>query len=163
MNAAHCASEKRFRIAARTCGLTPNSIITDGARRFGRNAQGELNVHRDKRRGRIVDVPEQFLGDNGNARVFFLRDAGDLPMDSRHILGNSAINFAVELFHDFRPALCPPHFRGVNFFPVLHRTSGSGREYGATFDSSKLAAFGDFGSPSGPRRSVVMWRRSISR
>ena len=54
---------------------------------------------------RIVYVADKLFGDDRYAVLFFVKCARDFPLNFRRNFGHAAINFAVEIFDDFRPSL----------------------------------------------------------
>ena len=66
----------------------------------------DLDVHGDLRVGGIVDMPNQGFGDDRHVAIHSVGGAGHFPLHVRHVLGDAAIDFTVEILNDF-PALPP--------------------------------------------------------
>ena len=67
----------------------------------------------------LSTCPAQFLRDDRNVAVHFFRRADDFPVHFWRVPGHAAVDLAVEILHDLRPPLLPPHFRRRDFLSVL--------------------------------------------
>ncbi len=61
----------------------------------------------------------EFLGDDRCIAVHFAGRAGYFPFHLGCFFGSSAIDFPIEILHNFRPALIPPHRSRCYLLPVL--------------------------------------------
>ena len=77
-----------------------------------------MNVYVNIGIGRIVDVPQKLLAEHGMRTHHALRRLDDFPGDFGNDFGDTADHFAIEIFHDLRPALVPPHCRFGDLFAV---------------------------------------------
>ena len=84
--------------------------------------QGHLNVHLDRRAGRVVHVADELFRDDRNLADHAIRRLRcDRPRDFRNILRHAAKDFALEVLDDFRAALLPPLLRRRDLLPALQR------------------------------------------
>src|SRR6266568_8280384 len=89
-----------------------------GRSRVGRRGQRHLNVHADLRIGRVVSVTNELLCDDWHIAIVCLSRARYFPFHSRNVLWHAAINFPIEILHDFRSPPLPPHFGTRHFVAV---------------------------------------------
>ena len=93
-----------------------------GAFGIGRCDDCHLDFDIDRGKRGIVDVAIHRFAMGGNfpdEAVIDIRDDG--PSDFGKVAGEATVNFAFEIFHDFRTALFPPHFSGGDAFAILER------------------------------------------
>ena len=81
--------------------------------------QEHLDIDVDGRIGRIIHVAGELLLDDGMRSNYGGLRVCNGPSYFGNVLGNSANDFALEIFHDFGPALLPPHFGIGDFLAVL--------------------------------------------
>jgi len=75
---------------------------------IGGSGEGELDVDGDERVRGIVDVADEFFGEDGDVLVHFARGADDFPADLGNVGRNTSENIAVEIVDNLRAALGPP-------------------------------------------------------
>ncbi len=84
-----------------------------------RRRQRELDVDLDLRAPRIVDVAHQPLGDDRDAVDLLLLRLGNFPLHLGYVFGDAAVDLAVEVLDDLRPAPGPPLVGGGDLCPIL--------------------------------------------
>jgi hypothetical protein len=92
-----------------------------------------LNVDGDEWVGRIVDVADEFFGDDGNVFVHFALGTDDFPADTGNVGGNAAKDIAVEVLDDLRAALRPPDLSRGDLVTILEEErvgEGVGADFG---------------------------------
>src|SRR4249920_1809384 len=95
-------------------------------------------------------MTNKFLRDNREIANFFLGSASDFPVYFRRGGRNTAVNFAIEIFNNFRAPLVPPDFRGGNLLAVVQNERiGNGFVSGG-FGFVEVRSVWRFGIPVGP-------------
>ncbi len=79
----------------------------------------ELDVDGDDGVGRVVDVADELLCDDGDIAVRLVGGAGDFPPHFGGVLGHAAVDLAVEDLDDLGAALVPPHLCGRDLLAVV--------------------------------------------
>jgi hypothetical protein len=110
-------------------------VQDDGNGRGGIGGSGEeeLDADGDERVRGIVNVADEFFGDDGDVLVHFARGADDFPADVGNLGGNTSENIAVEIVDNLRAALGPPDLsRGdlVAIFEQERIRDGVGTDFG---------------------------------
>src|SRR4029077_2505251 len=116
----------------------------NGSGGIGGTGEGELNVDGDERVRGIVDMADEFFGDDGDVFVQFARGADDFPADMRNVRGNPTKDIAIEVPDDLRAALRPPDLHGgdlVTIFEDERIRDGVGADFGFV-DVGGVGGFG---------------------
>ena len=97
---------------AATSGLsgsaTEENHHGDGAGSVLGEGEGGLNIDGDLRIGGVIDVTYKLFGDGIDIAILALSGVGYLPLDLGDVPGHAAVDFAIEILHDFGAALIPP-------------------------------------------------------
>ena len=102
-----------------------------------RNCQRRLNVDGDLRISRIVDMPDQLLGDDRDLAIHAVGGAGYRPRYFRVNLGHTAVNLAVKILDDLGAgADSTTSSPRSPFLPFFNTRGSGGTGNGFAFDSS---------------------------
>ena len=105
----------------------------DGRGGFSWSGDGQLDVDGDGGIGGVVNVADEFFGDDGDVAIEFVGGANDFPLYAGSVGGDSAVDFAVEVFEDFGAALFLPVLRRFHRLAVFEDERIGERGVGAGF------------------------------
>jgi hypothetical protein len=104
-----------------------------------------LNFDSDERVGRIVDLANEFFGEDGDVSVQFACGVDDFPVDTGGVGGNAAENFTVEGFDDLRAAPIPPERGRGDFLSIIEEQRVGEIRRGADLRFIEVGGVGRFG------------------